>query len=95
MIPSFKRGLQVTTLRQIEKEKADELLHCKRWKDLQPVYLAANPLCERCKERGFIKGAQLVHHKQSRRTNPELAYEWSNLMSLCIRCHNIIEKENQ
>ena len=45
-------------------------------------------LCVDCKRFGRLTQATLVHHIKHYDTNPELALEPSNLVSLCSACHN-------
>jgi hypothetical protein len=58
-----------------------------RWHRLRNAYFRATPNCERCAMPG-----QMVHHRQSVRSAPELRYEWGNLETLCLSCH---AKEHQ
>ena len=53
-----------------------------RWRRLR-VVLRRHPLCADCQ-----RPAQHVHHKVDRKDAPDLAYEWSNLESQCVACHN-------
>jgi predicted HNH restriction endonuclease len=49
-------------------------------------------LCERCMNKGVVKPATLVHHKQSIR-NGGAVYAMDNLMSVCIPCHDEIHRK--
>ena len=60
----------------------------RRWKSLRKQYIQRNPLCADCEAIGVYTPAENVHHVVERLEAPELAYEWSNLQSLCIPCHN-------
>lgn len=76
-----------------------KLLNCKQWRLVRNAQLARKPLCEMCKSRGKVVAATCVHHieeVESGHTYNEcrrLAYEESNLMSLCMRCHVEIHKD--
>lgn len=67
-----------------------------RWRRLRALKLQNNPLCERCEELGAITPAEDIHHKVSFLTGRNwteiriLAYDFSNLMSLCKKCHQLI-----
>jgi predicted HNH restriction endonuclease len=37
--------------------------------------------------------ASQVHHIEGLAARPDLAYTWSNLMSVCTRCHALLERE--
>lgn len=72
-----------------------------RWKRLREIKLATDPLCEKCAEEGRTVPAEDVHHVVSFMsvTNPEtrrfLAYDYSNLQSLCKQCHQKIHNSNE
>lgn len=72
------------------------LMNSKEWRDLRNAKLEANPLCERCQQRGKVVAACCVHHLtevESGRTEQEcrdLCYRWSNLQALCLECHREI-----
>jgi hypothetical protein len=65
-----------------------------RWIKARNSKLARFPMCERCKK--ALAGQ--VHHKtpvqQVRRSAPHLLYAGENLLSVCIPCHNALEKSN-
>ena len=44
--------------------------------------------CVWCKRYGRVVPAKIVHHLKEADEYPELAYEDSNLVSLCQACHN-------
>ena len=63
------------------------------WKSAQRAYMKkANGICERCKAKGIIKPAHIVHHKTHLTAdnvkNAAIAYGFSNLEALCFDCHN-------
>jgi 5-methylcytosine-specific restriction enzyme A len=45
-------------------------------------------LCRECKKYGRNREARIVHHIIELEDDPSLAYENSNLVSLCYSCHN-------
>lgn len=56
-----------------------------------------NPLCEVCLQKGIIKPAVDIHHKDSFLNYEglkriEVAYDYENLMALCKECHSAIHK---
>lgn len=59
-----------------------------QWAKVRLAYLEAQPLCERCKDKGLTVVAVHVHHKRKLRDSPELKGEWSNLQALCPSCHS-------
>lgn len=64
-----------------------------RWRKLSAWYRARHPLCADPfgwhGELGAL--AEQVHHIRPLAEYPDLAYEPSNLASLCTRCHGRIE----
>lgn len=60
--------------------------------------------CQHCKERGYYKRANTVHHVQYVRKHPRLALskfyifedrEYKNLIPLCHKCHEIVHGYRQ
>ena len=65
----------------------------KTWQRVQANYMRqAHFLCERCKKKGLMIPAKIVHHKehlaQGDLKNPEKLYSFDNLEALCLDCHN-------
>ena len=44
--------------------------------------------CKWCARYGKRRPAKVVHHLKTVEEYPELAWEPSNMVSLCIKCHN-------
>ncbi len=69
-----------------------------RWRRLRAAKMMSDPLCEVCLAKGITKPATDVHHIQSFMCAEEasarsvLAFDPSNLMSLCDECHSEIHK---
>ena len=62
------------------------------WKKVRNKYISTHPLCERCESNNITTLATLVHHiKRIRDGGDRLRYD--NLMSLCVKCHDIIHNE--
>ena len=66
-----------------------------RWAKVRRLKLSADPLCEdphgEHARRNTTESAKQVHHIEGLATRPDLAYHWSNLMSVCTGCHARIE----
>ena len=60
----------------------------KRWQSLRIRVLRESPLCVYCNEIGVIQKAEVVDHIVPVREKRDLAFERSNLQSLCKRCHD-------
>ncbi len=65
----------------------------RRWRMLSERVRAEQPLCENCKASGIIRPSKECHHIQPIATHPELRLVRSNIMALCVQCHQKIEKE--
>jgi 5-methylcytosine-specific restriction protein A len=53
-----------------------------RWWEYKNNYLKQHPYCDIC---GCL--AEQVHHIIPRSECPEMMYDWTNLQSLCKKCH--------
>ena len=60
----------------------------KEWRKIRNRYIAANPLCELCKQEGRFTPAQEVHHIVP--LSDGGTHEWSNLQALCTPCHSAL-----
>ena len=67
-----------------------------RWKALSRSYRREQPACQdpfgAHRKRGEVVSAAGVHHRVSIQDDPELAFERTNLMSLCAQCHVLLDK---
>jgi 5-methylcytosine-specific restriction endonuclease McrA len=59
----------------------------KEWKARRAGQLATEPLCERCREGGYVVEATVVHHALPHRGDWHL-FITGDLESLCKRCHD-------
>lgn len=75
------------------------LYNSQRWKKLRDTHLMFNPLCERCLKDGVTTSGAEVHHVRpisTARTLSEaeqLAFDSTNLMTLCVDCHHKVHQE--
>lgn len=65
----------------------------KAWIKNSKAYLASQDgLCERCRAKGRLVPAVIVHHRihltPELIKDPQIAMSWSNLEALCKDCHN-------
>lgn len=76
-----------------------KIYNSERWRILRECKFANNPLCEKCLEKGIITPAEDIHHIISfmsvndKLLRHQLAYDYSNLMSLCKKCHQEIHNK--
>lgn len=75
------------------KEVYDTVYNTTRWRKLRLQKLQDNPLCECCLQDNKITPAEEVHHITEILRNPDLAFDYKNLMSLCRKCHKEIHKK--
>lgn len=59
------------------------------WRNLSLRKRGENPLCEDCDAKGITTPAVHVHHIVPINEAPHLRLAWSNLVSLCIPCHDL------
>ncbi len=67
-------------------EKARRIRSSERWISLRKMILKRCPLCQLCG-----KVAEEIHHIKPVAKFPELAFETTNLVPLCTKCHIKIE----
>jgi 5-methylcytosine-specific restriction endonuclease McrA len=60
----------------------------RQWQRVRAVKLAEEPLCRRCKARGQVKPATMVHHTKPVREAMDDALLLDALEPLCFACHN-------
>lgn len=80
------------------KDKAT-IYNSREWKELRIAKLRRQPLCERCLSQGRYVSAHVVHHiipietAHTMADMKRLAFDFSNLQSLCDQCHNDIHND--
>ncbi|WP_288297318.1 HNH endonuclease signature motif containing protein [uncultured Pyramidobacter sp.] len=57
------------------------------WRKLRAAYRRAHPLCEECLREGRTEPAVIVDHVKEIADGGD-PYDWDNLRSLCLACHN-------
>lgn len=77
----------------LKDKEAEATLKTSRWRALSKRIKQRDKCCLVCLNRGFIeyRGLQ-VHHLIKRTENLELAFEPSNLVTVCRICHEELEK---
>lgn len=68
------------------------------WVKCRDTYLASvGGLCEKCKEHGLIRPAEVVHHKIHINVynldDPNVTLNWDNLIALCAKHHAMEHKK--
>lgn len=58
-----------------------------RWRGLSKLHKKANPLCVECEAKGIVAAVYVTDHIVPINKGGA-PYEWSNLQSLCRRCHD-------
>jgi len=89
MPPCHRRGTgSMPTTRG--RAEARKFRNTRRWRKLRNYKIAKHPLCEFCGQ-----PAEQVHHVKPIHKAPELAYEFDNLISVCVTCHNRVEDTDE
>lgn len=55
-----------------------------QWSRLRNVKIKNDPICEYCGE----EVAMEVDHEETRTDNPEREFDYDNLKSACVKCHD-------
>ena len=71
-----------------DRDPATRRRYGRAWKRVRERYIAAHPLCEKCREQGKLTPAQEVHHILPLSRGG--THDESNLMALCKPCHSEI-----
>jgi 5-methylcytosine-specific restriction enzyme A len=71
-----------------ERRPLEAFYNSKRWRSLSAAFKRDNPLCSACEAEGRTTAADQVHHLKPIAEHPAHAFDWSNLTSLCLACHN-------
>ena len=74
-----------------KKHKSRTTAECgydNEWRLLSEKKRSVDPLCELCQRKGIVTAADEVHHKVPIDDAPWLRLVWSNLLSVCMRCHD-------
>lgn len=85
------RKLMVQRYEQQGRDPQHSKRYGQNWQRIRAAYVHSHPLCERCMAQGRYVQVEEVHHivpLKDGGTN-----EWSNLMSLCRKCHAEIHAE--
>ena len=65
-----------------------------QWYRLRAVKVSLNPLCEICLARGVFVPVAVVHHVEPISKRPDLRLSLDNLLSVCLRCHSDLHKND-
>lgn len=84
----YKKATNKTRERNVDL-KGKNVHDSYKWKQLRERKMRENPLCEHCFNKGLIVSAKEVDHILEIKDYPELAWNITNLQSLCVSCHRI------
>ena len=87
MVPRL-RARRAVLQRLVVPTTSDRVYNSERWQRLREQLKRARPVCERCNE----DLSEHAHHIVPINQAPALAYEVSNLMAVCRRCHEAIHQ---
>lgn len=78
---------------EISREKwLSDIYNSKLWCSTRFLKINQDPLCEKCRDFGIVRKAEIVHHIIPIREDPSLAYVVGNLQSVCRECHEKIHR---
>lgn len=97
------------TINRVPKKKREitdrvkerqEVYNTPIWKRMSKAKMMECPLCELCLKEGKTTPATNVHHIISFMVyeglkRQEVAYDYSNLMALCVECHSLIHSNKK
>ena len=77
---------------RMSQGKQSEFYKSKTWQACRDNYLkSVGGLCEKCKAKGLIVPAEIVHHKihlnANNITDPSITLNPDNLFAVCVKCH--------
>ena len=87
MTPTINLGQYKKRDRTINKQAAQAIYNTPRWKRLRAWKVQNNPLCEDCEHEGRVTITEEVHHILDIDSRPDMAFDYDNLISLCIEHH--------
>lgn len=92
-MPTINLGTGKARDRTVNKAAYQSIYQDSRWKSLRLQKLKDNPVCELCDLEGKTSPTKEIHHKipfdisMSQEQIEALAFDYDNLISLCIPCH--------
>lgn len=92
LLPKKKPGKRYGPRNDKRRKERQKVYQSRLYKDLREQKRRDNPICEVCLMRGYVRPMEHVHHLISFVGKPEplcseLAYSYSNLISVCRKCH--------
>jgi len=91
MCPTINLGKRKNPDKTIALKRHQDIYQDKRWKRVRAAKFRNNPLCEDCLHETPARVTQTeeVHHNIDIDTAPEMAFDYDNLVSLCIEHHKL------
>jgi 5-methylcytosine-specific restriction protein A len=77
----------------VNKRLYQGIYNTPRWKKLRKLKLQNNSVCEKCWERGRVTPTAEIHHIVPFISDIDLAYDYDNLVALCVECHKEAHKK--
>ena len=92
-MPTINLGRRKKRDFTFSKQRHQDIYNTPRWKRLRAAKVRNNPLCEDCEREGRVTLTEEVHHIVGIEVNPDLAFDYDNLMSLCVHHHSLRDKK--
>ena len=86
-MPTIFLGSPKKRDKTVNKQALQLIYQSRRWKRVRAIKIINNPLCEDCLLEGKTIQVQEVHHIIPIEVRPDLAFDYDNLMSLCVEHH--------
>lgn len=95
-MPYLKKAT-IEPIRNYNRQDRQKIYTSAKWLKLREAKLMNNPICELCLEKGIIKPAIDIHHRDSFMNYQGVmrlskAYDYANLLSLCKECHSALHR---
>ena len=77
-----------------EERELQRFYRTPAWRNIRKSYITDNPLCHLCSQLGRLTVGTVVDHIVERRDGGE-NFNYSNLQTLCHRCHTVKTQEER
>ncbi|WP_159981905.1 MULTISPECIES: HNH endonuclease signature motif containing protein [unclassified Novosphingobium] len=71
-----------------DKRKTAERGYGGKWQKARETFIAANPLCVRCDDKGLTTVATVVNHRVPHKGDLKLFWDRKNWEAVCKPCHD-------
>jgi len=97
-MPTINLGKKRKRDKTVNSKAFSKWYNTSRWKKLRAYKIMQNPVCELCQAKGITKQTEEAHHIVFININnpdPDMIYDYENLMSVCKTCHCAIHNNKR